>query len=88
MTFRDGHVEEHFGPFAFTLALTGVARGIDMEIKRGRLWAIPLPRFILPRTVATERAEGTRHVFDVTISLPVIGQLVRYSGWLVRDGGA
>jgi hypothetical protein len=78
----DGSIEEHFGPFAFRLALNGHADGIDMTLIGARLFSIPLPGFLLPRIAATERADGKRHVFDVRIALPLIGQLVRYHGWL------
>jgi saccharopine dehydrogenase-like NADP-dependent oxidoreductase len=78
----DGHIEEHFGPFAFRLALKGHADGIDMILISGRLFGIPLPGFVLPGIAATERADGKRHLFDVRVALPLVGQLVRYHGWL------
>jgi hypothetical protein len=75
-------VEEHFGPFGFILKLDARPDGIDMRLTGGRFLGLPLPRFLLPRISATERVEGTRHLFDVAIALPLIGQLVRYRGWL------
>jgi saccharopine dehydrogenase-like NADP-dependent oxidoreductase len=77
-----GCIEEHFGPFAFRLALKAHKGGIDMTIIGGRVFGIPLPRFALPSIAATERADEDRHFFDVRIALPVIGQIVRYRGWL------
>jgi hypothetical protein len=56
--------------------------GIDMTLIEVRLIGIPLPRVVLPRIAATERAQGVRHHFDVSIALPIIGRLVRYQGWL------
>jgi NAD(P)-dependent dehydrogenase (short-subunit alcohol dehydrogenase family) len=77
-----GHVVEHFGPLGFMLKLTAHSGGIDMAIARGTIWGIPLPRFLLPRVTATERADGERHLFTVEVALPVFGRLVRYVGWL------
>jgi saccharopine dehydrogenase-like NADP-dependent oxidoreductase len=78
----DGRIEEHFGPFSFVLQLQPHPAGIDMMLTGGRLFGIALPRFLLPRITATERAEGTRHLFNVDIALPLFGRLVRYHGWL------
>jgi hypothetical protein len=57
------------------------------RVEGWRLGPLPLPGFLAPSTRAHEEvdAEG-RFVFDVEISLPLIGKLVRYRGWLVRDG--
>ncbi len=81
----NGRIEEHFEPLSFILQLAGHAGGIDMTLTGGRLWRIPLPRPILPRITATERANGTRHLFDVSIALPLVGRLVRYHGWLENE---
>jgi saccharopine dehydrogenase-like NADP-dependent oxidoreductase len=83
----NGRIEEHFGPFGFTLQLKGHAKGIDMALTAGKFAGCPLPRFCLPRIVATERAEDARHLFDVMIALPLLGPLVRYHGWLERENG-
>lgn len=75
-------VEERFGPFRFRLRLDPREDGLDMVPIGGRLWRLPLPRFLLPRIAATERVDGDRHLFDVSIALPLVGRLVRYRGWL------
>jgi Domain of unknown function (DUF4166)/Saccharopine dehydrogenase NADP binding domain len=79
-------VEEHFGPFGFVLKLSAHADGIDMRLIGGRVLGVPLPRFLLPRIIATEGVEDARHLFDVSIALPLIGRLVHYRGWLEFDG--
>lgn len=75
-------VEERFGPFRFKLALGASAAGIDMRPAGMWLGRLPLPRMVWPRIVATERAEAGRHLFDVSVGVPLIGRLVRYQGWL------
>lgn len=77
-------IEEWLGPFRFTLALRASALGIDMVPQALRLWRLPLPLWVLPRIVATERAsaDGACHLFDVHNSAPIVGRLVHYRGWL------
>jgi hypothetical protein len=78
-----GLIEEQFGPFTLRMRLVPKPGGLDMERVSGRLWGVPLPRFLLPRMHATERVdEFRRHAFDVEITAPLIGRLVAYKGWL------
>lgn len=81
---RAGSIEEHFGPLAFTLGLSTHSEGLGMTLLRASLVGIPLPRFVLPRITATERAREDQHFFDVAVTLPVIGPLVHYQGWLTH----
>lgn len=80
-----GRVRERFGPVAMDLRLTPDGGRLVYRVEGWRFGPIPLPRVLAPRTTAHEEvdAEG-RFVFDVEISLPLIGRLVRYRGWLAR----
>jgi hypothetical protein len=81
---RTGSIEERFGLVTFRLALTANADGIDMNIVAGRIGGVPLPGWMLPRCFARERVDAQgRFTFDVPMSLPVLGRLVHYRGWLV-----
>lgn len=83
---RDGgRVQERFGPLSMDLMLTPEGERLVYRVEGWRLGPISLPRVLAPLTQAHEEvdAEG-RFVFDVEISLPLIGRLVRYRGWLVR----
>jgi hypothetical protein len=83
---RTGLIEERFGPVTFRLALTASADGIDMNIVAGRIGCVPLPGWMLPRCFARERVDAQgRFTFDVPMSLPVLGRLVHYRGWLIPD---
>ena len=80
---KPGSLEERFGPFSFCMKIKGHADGLDMFIVSARIGSLPLPRFLVPDIIASERADkGGRHLFDVSISLPLAGRIVRYSGWL------
>ncbi len=81
-----GLIEERFGWLSFRLRLTPEGDRLVYTVEGWRLGPIPLPRKLAPCTLTHERldAEG-RFVFDVEISAPLIGRLVRYCGWLVRE---
>ncbi|MDP2765649.1 MAG: DUF4166 domain-containing protein [Brevundimonas sp.] len=80
-----GRVRERFGPISIDLRLTPEGDRLVYRVEGWRLGPIPLPPALGPSTRAHEEvdAEG-RFVFDVEISLPLIGRLVRYRGRLVR----
>jgi saccharopine dehydrogenase-like NADP-dependent oxidoreductase len=76
-------LEERFGPLRFRMKITAYEQGLDMKMVSARCGSLPLPRFLVSNIVATERASAeSRHLFDVSISLPLIGRIVRYRGWL------
>lgn len=80
-----GRVRERFGPVSMDLSLTPEGERLVYRVEGWRLGPIPLPRALGPSTRAHEEvdAEG-RFVFDVEISLPLVGRLARYRGWLAR----
>ena len=83
-----GHLRERFGAMQFELSLPADASGLQMPLHRGWFLGIPLPKFLLPRSETREFVDGQgRFNFDVDVSLPLIGRVVRYQGWLlpVRD---
>ena len=80
-----GRVRERFGPLSMELRLIPDGDRLVYRVEGWRLGPVSLPRTLAPSTRAHEEvdAEG-RFVFDVEISAPLIGRLVRYRGWLVR----
>lgn len=78
-----GKLAERFGPLTFDLDAKADTYGFTLGIKGARLGELPLPGFLTPSTQASAHAdEHGRYRFDVMVSLPVIGRLVRYRGWL------
>ncbi|MBR0644305.1 SDR family oxidoreductase [Plastoroseomonas hellenica] len=79
----DSTLDEVFGPFRARLRCDVDAHGLTLTVAGGRFLGLPIPRALLPRSVATEAvdAEG-RFTFDVPIALPLIGRLAHYRGWL------
>jgi hypothetical protein len=73
---------ERFGPIRFFFALQARDDGLDMVLRRWTLFRLPMPVALAPRIKAEEREEGGSFRFDVEASLPGIGRIVHYSGWL------
>ena len=86
---RPGRVRERFGPFSFDLDLAADSRRHIMTIAGWRLGPIPLPRFLAPRSSATEAVsdEGL-FTFDVPVAFPLAGRLTHYKGELRLLHGA
>ena len=80
-----GTVEEHFGGLRFRLRLDATRDGLTLTPTAAWWRAVRLPLWLLPRIAATERAKGNRHLFDVAVSLPLIGRLVHYRGYLLVE---
>jgi saccharopine dehydrogenase-like NADP-dependent oxidoreductase len=80
-----GRVNERFGPVSMDLTLTPDGDRLVYRVAGWRLGPLPLPRALGPSTVAFEEVDAQgRFVFDVTITAPFAGRLVRYRGWLER----
>jgi hypothetical protein len=78
-----GMLVERLGVMTYVLAVPVSPDGLDLKIVAGRCLGLPMPRFALPRIVASERVDAQgRFRFAVEIGLPLVGRLVRYRGWL------
>lgn len=85
----DGCLTERFGPFTFEIALTADDRGIAMPVRAWQFFGIALPKFLAPRSEASEfEDEEGRFRFDVKLSLPLIGAIAHYRGWLKPNTGS
>ena len=77
-------LSERFGPISFLFDLPSDERGLKMRLRGWRFLGVPLPLGLAPRIEATETEEVGRFRFDVRASLPFIGDVIHYSGWLER----
>ena len=79
----DEGMNESFFPFTFLLDLKVEDVALYFPVKSGRLGPIPLPKWLLPVSVAKETAAGGRFHFDVELRAPLTGGLmVHYQGYL------
>jgi NAD(P)-dependent dehydrogenase (short-subunit alcohol dehydrogenase family) len=75
-------VAERFGPLRFAFDLPSDAAGLRMVLRRWTAFGVPMPRMLGPRIAAREWQEEGRFRFAVGVRLPLIGEVVRYTGWL------
>ena len=73
---------ERFGALTFDLDLHVRDGRLHFPVRSGRFLGIPIPRVLLPQSIASEREEGGRFHFDVELRAPTGGMLVHYRGWL------
>lgn len=77
---------ETFGPLSFGIGLRRQTSDIAMPVDGWRLGKLPLPKALAPVSEAREyEDEEGRFRFDVRISLPVLGTLTHYRGWLLPE---
>jgi hypothetical protein len=79
---EEGLLIERFGPFHIALALVWEAPRLKFIVRHWRLGPLPLPLWLAPISETHESGEHGRFNFDVGISHPIAGLLVRYHGWL------
>jgi hypothetical protein len=78
-------VRERFGPVSVDMALLVEGSTLHYIVRRWGLFGIPLPLFFGPRSTAVESARDGQFCFDVTISHPLTGLIVRYRGLLTAS---
>jgi NAD(P)-dependent dehydrogenase (short-subunit alcohol dehydrogenase family) len=83
---QDGNrVIERFGPMRFHFDLISQSDGLVMAMRKWSVFKLRMPLALAPRSPAREWGEGDHFHFDVPISLPIVGLVVHYRGWLQPD---
>jgi hypothetical protein len=75
-------VSERFGPASVDLALVVDGANLRYIIRGWRLFGVPMPLWLGPRSSAVETVEQGRFRFDVELTHPLTGLIVRYCGVL------
>ncbi len=79
---RTGHLVERLWPMAFLLEVPVDDQGLTMVMRGMWVLGLPMPVFLWPRVAASERVVDGLFAFDVSISAPVAGLVIRYRGRL------
>lgn len=82
---KPGPIVETMGGVSAVIGLQVLPEGLRWDIESLSLLGLPLPRCIAPVTQATEREVDGLYRFDVSITLPLLGPLITYRGWLQPD---
>jgi len=77
-----GLIRESMGAFSGTVALQASPRGLGWPVRSARVLGLPLPAPLLPESRTMESDENGRFRFDVSLAVPAIGPVIRYSGTL------
>jgi hypothetical protein len=81
---RGNWLIERVGPTSLAFTLAASADGLSLILRQVRFLGVPLPRALLAAVHTWEGEREDRYRFEVEAVLPVIGLLVRYSGWLEK----
>jgi hypothetical protein len=77
-----GLLMESFGPVAFACALVVEGSRLHYEFRRAWFSVFPLPRWLAPHVVSFVDAGEGGWRLTVRIFAPILGELVRYEGWI------
>jgi Domain of unknown function (DUF4166) len=80
-----GLLVEAAGPLRAGFRVAAGLEGLRFELARAWLFALPLPRALVPHTTAEARAEESGWRIDVRVEAPFIGLLARYHGGVVPE---
>lgn len=88
LRLHDKQVVETLGPVRLAFALKEEAGTLIMGLRSMRFLGIPCPRWLLPHIDAREHGcDGHLH-FQIRASLPWVGRVTGYRGWLKLPGHA
>ena len=59
--------------------------GLNLHAERAYCHGTPLPQWLTQQVTASERAYGGAHLFDVSVSLKFVGEVIAYRGRLVEQ---
>lgn len=74
---------ERFGPVKFAMALVAEGDKLLYIPRRWTFLGLPMPKAFLPKGDMFETAANGKFHFHVEISLPFVGRLITYQGWLM-----
>ncbi len=79
---HQGFLLEQMGPATLRFRLIADANGIEWTLSRVRLLGVPIPLIFFGTVKAREFVLDQQYQFEVLTTLPVLGHLVGYRGWL------
>lgn len=77
---RGGRLVELHPPWKLRIRLGATRAGMSLDHERLYWFGIPLPRFVAPRVETSVEGRGEAWFVAVTIRMPLLGMVCRYSG--------
>jgi hypothetical protein len=81
----DGHWVENTGPLELGLRVEIEQGGWYWRAVHVRVRGVCVPLWLMPRSTAFKRIEEGRYRFHVAFSMPILGEVLSYSGLLEPD---
>jgi hypothetical protein len=82
LRLRGARLVESLGPTRLEMELREQDGALEMVVRSMRVLGIPCPSCLLPRIEASEHGSAGRLHFHVRASLPLVGRVTGYRGWL------
>lgn len=80
--YPDGHWVERSGALELRLQVALVEGAWHWRQQRLRVFGVPLPGWLMPRTIASKRAADGNYLFSVAVQVPLLGTVLSYGGSL------
>lgn len=77
-----GNLVERLGPFRLRFSLEARGGRLRMQLLQVTALGIPCPRWLFPDVFAEEHGEDGKFNFDIRMTMPLAGRVVRYRGFL------
>ncbi|KPH65937.1 DUF4166 domain-containing protein [Novosphingobium sp. ST904] len=84
LSVKGGRVVERMGPATNVFRLSVKDGRLLLDLEEFRFLGLGLPSWLRPRCHASEREERGRNIFDVPVSVPWLGRVIRYTGSMER----
>jgi hypothetical protein len=82
LRLHDKEVVETLGPVRLAFTLTEEAGSLIMALRSMRFLGVPCPTWLLPHVDAREQGRDGQLHFHIRASLPWVGRVAGYRGWL------
>lgn len=82
LSLHRGHIMERLGAVRLFFALEAEHGMLRMRLEGLRFLGIPCPAWLRPAVVAEETGDGDRFHFNVRASVPLLGMVAAYRGYL------
>ena len=79
-TARGDMLEEKFGPLVMSFKADAKDGALVYEYCDAKLLGFSLPKFLHPTIHASERELNGKYHFSVKVSIPIVGEIIHYSG--------
>jgi len=82
LSFEDGRLYERFGLLKCELECEKCGLALVIKCRRAWLAGLPLPAWLVPQVIASEKERDGKFLFRVHIRIPVAGLIAAYRGML------